>query len=111
VEDQRRGQAVWGGWHEPGAGARSHTTGDTGALMGGPLLQCRAAAIEFNLISNSNWFKSFKFLTASKMVFSSSKNLNKNMVLNISKGWTTFSIEDSSDSEWISNEKSKNSLG
>jgi hypothetical protein len=25
--------------------------------------------------------------------------------------WTTFSIETSSDSEWISNEKSKKSLG
>jgi hypothetical protein len=31
--------------------------------------------------------------------------------LKISKRWTTFSIETSSDSEWISNEKSEKSLG
>jgi hypothetical protein len=45
------------------------------------------------------------------MAFLSWKNLNKNMVLNISKRSTTFSMEAYSDSEWISNEKSENSLG
>jgi hypothetical protein len=45
------------------------------------------------------------------MAFLSSKKINKNMVLNLSKRWTTLSIEDSSDLDWISNEKSENSLG
>jgi hypothetical protein len=45
------------------------------------------------------------------MTFPSYKNLKKNMVLKISERLTTFPIEVSSGSEWISNEKSEKSLG
>jgi hypothetical protein len=60
---------------------------------------------------NSNGSKLLKTLTTQKMPCPSSKNIKKNMVLKLLKRWTTFSIETSSDSECILNEKSEKPLG
>jgi hypothetical protein len=48
---------------------------------------------------NSNSFKLLQTLTTTKMPFPSSKILNKNMGLKLSKRLTTFYIETSSDSD------------
>jgi hypothetical protein len=66
-------------------------------------------AIEFILNSNSNRFqinfKSFQTLADPKKTFLSSKNLKQNMVMNVLKKETTFSIGTSLDSKWILNKK------
>jgi hypothetical protein len=56
--------------------------------------------------TNSNSIQFVSNLTDPKRTFSNSKNLKQNIVVNVLNKGTTFSIGISSDSKWISNEKS-----
>jgi hypothetical protein len=64
----------------------------------------RSTSFKFKIQSHSNF-------DWSKIDLPELQKFGKHMVVNISKRWTTFSIETSSDLEWISNEKFENLLG